>query len=137
MIDVTVPIGLVNGTDLPALCAHHEFCVTHKNQRPGTLSVQCVACGQLGEVDDPTLAEWRKHGVRNSSPYRWIDDARVRVLDDSPRDIVFVVRVPGGGYSWTVRFQGVAASLLIEARESEPVFVAYCGASVGEDFPSI
>jgi hypothetical protein len=57
----------------------HEWAVFSTALREGFLMVQCIECGMMGTVDDPTKGEWSEAYHAPSRPYRWDDWARVTV----------------------------------------------------------
>ena len=60
-------------------CPHgHEWVVFSTALAEVCLMVQCVECGTMGSIDDPSTEEWSEAFDAPSSPYRWIDGARVR-----------------------------------------------------------
>src|SRR5262249_31755161 len=62
----------------------HEWVVYSTALEDRCLMLQCVECGALGTVDDPTKKEWRKGYYAPSRPYRWTDEARVRLRHEPP-----------------------------------------------------
>ncbi len=57
----------------------HEWVVFSTALEEGCLMLQCVKCGAMGSVDDPSKEEWSEAYHAPASPYRWQDAARVRV----------------------------------------------------------
>ena len=53
--------------------------------------LQCVVCGAMATVDDPSQGEWRDAFHAPSAPYPWADGARVHVRHAPPCP-VYVVR---------------------------------------------
>src|SRR5262249_18063558 len=62
----------------------HEWVVYSTALEDRCLMLQCVECGALGTVDDPTKEEWRKGYYAPSRPYRWTHEARVRLRHEPP-----------------------------------------------------
>ena len=46
-----------------------------------SLLLQCMDCGAVGSVDDPSSEEWDLACDAPSTPYRWHEGARVRIRD--------------------------------------------------------
>src|ERR1051325_1475738 len=57
----------------------HEWVVFSTALQECCLMLQCVECGLMGTVDDPTKEEWSKAFHAPSRPYRWDDESRVRI----------------------------------------------------------
>lgn len=55
----------------------HEWVVFSTALREGWLMLQCVECGEMGVVKDPSSAEWSEAFRAPSRPYRWKDGPRV------------------------------------------------------------
>ena len=60
-------------------CEQHEWAVFSTALKECWLMLQCVECGIMGTVEDPTKEEWAEAFHAPSQPYRWLDDARVVV----------------------------------------------------------
>ena len=60
-------------------CEQHEWAVFSTALKESWLMLQCVECGIMGTVEDPTKEEWTAAFHAPSQPYRWLDDARVVV----------------------------------------------------------
>ena len=76
----------------------HEWVVYSTAILGRCLLLQCVECGALATVDDPTTREWSEAFRAPSRPYRWADEARVHVQCQPPCPF-FVIRVEEGGPS--------------------------------------
>lgn len=61
----------------------HHWVVFSTALKQVCLMVQCVECGAYGTVDDPTAEEWKDGFFAPDHPYRWHDDARVTIKDES------------------------------------------------------
>jgi hypothetical protein len=57
--------------------AGHEWVVYSTAVTEVWLMLQCVACGLVGTVEDPSKEEWSEAFHAPSSPYRWRDGSRV------------------------------------------------------------
>jgi hypothetical protein len=57
----------------------HEWVVFSTALKECCLMVQCVECGTIGTVDDPSQKEWQDAFDAPSNPYRWDDESRVTV----------------------------------------------------------
>ena len=57
----------------------HEWVVFSTALNDGCLMLQCVECGLVGTVDDPSREEWSEAFHAPSRPYRWFDEKRVRI----------------------------------------------------------
>ena len=55
----------------------HEWVVYSTALREFWLMLQCVGCGAMGTIDDPSTEEWSGAFHAPSRPYRWNDDTRV------------------------------------------------------------
>jgi hypothetical protein len=55
----------------------HEWVVFSTALKERALLVQCVDCGAIGTVDDPTREEWSEAFHAPERPYRWHDESRV------------------------------------------------------------
>jgi hypothetical protein len=73
----------------------HEWAVYSTAILGRCLLLQCVKCGALGTVDDPTTREWARAFRAPSRPYRWADEARVHVRCEPPCPF-FVIRAEEG-----------------------------------------
>lgn len=58
---------------------HHEWVVFSTALAEGWLMLQCVECGAMATVDDPSKEEWAEAFHAPSKPYRWEDDTRATV----------------------------------------------------------
>jgi hypothetical protein len=47
------------------------------------LMLQCVECGAVGTVNDPTLEEWREAYHAPSTPYQWEENNRVEIIHEA------------------------------------------------------
>ena len=60
------------------LCANdHEWVVYSTALREGWLMVQCVECGAVGTIHDPSAEEKSEAFYAPARPYRWQDNTRV------------------------------------------------------------
>lgn len=62
----------------------HEWVVFSTALAEVWLMLQCVACGRMGTVEDPTTEEWSEAFHAPSRPYVWADAARVNVREVRP-----------------------------------------------------
>lgn len=141
--------------------AGHEWVVYSTALAERWLMIQCVECGLMGTIEEPSVEEWTEAYHAPSRPYRWLEQARVvqkakaplcviRSIDGSgclcPRQRTLPVnkgyeRVPGGIWQHTDIFsQEVKAELIDFAEfvgESElcsrllPLFVRSVEADTG------
>ena len=72
----------------------HEWVVFSTVLEDRCLLLQCVECGAMGTVDDPSKDEWGEAFHAPSKPYRWIDESRVTVKSE------------GGGFFYIKRAKG-------------------------------
>ena len=56
----------------------HEWVVFSTILQDCYLFVQCVQCGLIGIIDDPTTEEWSDAFHAPNRPYRWTQPARVK-----------------------------------------------------------
>jgi hypothetical protein len=73
----------------------HEWVVYSTAMKECWLMLQCVECGAMATVDDPTKQEWRQAFYAPSRPYRWTDEAQVHVRYEPPCPL-YVVRTEKG-----------------------------------------
>lgn len=74
----------------------HEWVVFSTALTEGWLMLQCVECGQHAAVEDPSADEWSDAFQSPSSPYRWHDESRVRIMLHVGQKPLYVVRtLPG------------------------------------------
>lgn len=73
------------------ICKQHEWVVFSTALQEGWLMLQCVECGMMGTVENPTKEEWSEAFHAPSQPYRWYDDACV-VIKDHLTSEFYVVR---------------------------------------------
>jgi hypothetical protein len=66
----------------------HEWVVFSTAIEDACLMLQCVECRLMGTVDDPTEEEWEDAFHAPSMPYRWSDEARVRLHRKRPFHVV-------------------------------------------------
>lgn len=71
----------------------HEWVVFSTMLGAGYLKLQCVECGMMGTVEDPSEEEWSGAFHAPSRPDRWNDVSRVAVTGPSP---IHVIRATGG-----------------------------------------
>ena len=57
----------------------HEWVVFSTALKQGWLMLQCIHCGAMGTVNDPTEEEWAAAFHAPTNPYRWEDESRVQV----------------------------------------------------------
>jgi len=62
----------------------HEWVVFSTALADRCLMIQCVDCGVMGTVDDPTSEEWSAAFYALSKPYQWNDEARVIIQHGPP-----------------------------------------------------
>jgi len=62
----------------------HEWVVFSTALAEGRLMLQCVECGAMGTVDEPSKEEWSEAFHAPSRPYRWADEARVHLRHEPP-----------------------------------------------------
>jgi hypothetical protein len=74
----------------------HEWVVYSTAILGRCLLLQCLDCGALATVDDPTTREWARAFRAPSRPYRWADEARVHVRCEPPCPF-FVIRAEEDG----------------------------------------
>jgi hypothetical protein len=92
------------GLNLQQVRRHQEMTMKHMHEwvvystaiLDRCLLLQCVGCGALATVDDPTTREWAKAFHAPSRPYLWDDEARVHVRREPPCPF-FVIRAKEGG----------------------------------------
>jgi hypothetical protein len=127
--------------------------------------LQCVECGLMGIVEDPSKQEWSEAFYAPSSPYRWLDESRViqkgialfrviRFIDgpacpcpskrNLPRNTGYQ-RIPGGIWEHTDVFSAEVKAELIKLADfvggSElcshllPHFIRSCEADMGVRHP--
>jgi hypothetical protein len=73
----------------------HEWVVYSTAILGRCLLLQCLECGALATVDDPTAREWARAFRAPSRLYRWADEARVHVRCEPPCPF-FVIRAEEG-----------------------------------------
>jgi hypothetical protein len=73
----------------------HEWVVFSTTLAECRLMVQCVECGAMGTVDDPSKEEWAEAFNAPSRPYRWQDDSRVTVRHKECRQFYVARWKPG------------------------------------------
>jgi|GEM_PF-5481788 hypothetical protein len=57
----------------------HEWAVFSTALADVCLMTQCVKCGAIGTVDDPTKQEWSQAFAASEEPYLWEDNSRVTI----------------------------------------------------------
>lgn len=72
-------------------CHPHEWVVFSTALREGWLMLQCVECGAMATVENPTTEEWGEAFHAPSAPYRWLDDSRITLRPSRP-GVIYVVR---------------------------------------------
>jgi hypothetical protein len=79
-------------------CAQgHEWVVYGTALREGWLMLQCIGCGGLGTVVDPSTEEWSAAFHAPNRPYRWDDAARVSVQGTAAPRVIRSIEGPGCG----------------------------------------
>lgn len=73
----------------------HEWVVFSTAIGDHCLMVQCVECGAVGSVADPSMDEWGDAFHAPSRPYRWTEDARVGGRHEPPCPLYVVRAVTG------------------------------------------
>lgn len=63
---------------MPKPCPNHEWVVYSTILKENYLLVQCVKCGMIGTVQDPTADEWSAAFYAPSVPYQWMESGRVK-----------------------------------------------------------
>src|SRR5690349_11366664 len=58
---------------------NHEWVVFSTALQDVCLMLECVSCGALGTVDDPSEEEWGEAFHAPDEPYGWPDKARVTI----------------------------------------------------------
>ena len=77
-VDVDIFVGKPEQPRTAVLCTNdHEWVVYSTALLEGWLMLQCVECGAMGTIDDPSPEEWSDAFHAPSRPYRWRDNARV------------------------------------------------------------
>ena len=66
----------------------HEWVVFSSALQEHWLMLQCVECGVMGTVEDPSAYEWKRAGKASMRPFRWSDDKRVVVRETASLYIV-------------------------------------------------
>jgi hypothetical protein len=74
-------------------CIGHEWVVYSTAVLDGWLMLQCVECGAMGTIDDPSAQEWGEAYHAPNRPYRWQEESRVHVRGTGPP---CVIRTTGG-----------------------------------------
>jgi hypothetical protein len=74
-------------------CTNHKWVVYSTTLRQRSLMLQCVECGAMGTIDDPSLPEWGEAFHAPTRPYRWHEGSRVHVRGTGPS---CVMRSAGG-----------------------------------------
>lgn len=62
----------------------HEWVVYSTAIGDCCLMLQCVECGAMATVDDPTKEEWSRAFHAPSRPYLWTEEGRVHVRHEPP-----------------------------------------------------
>ena len=73
----------------------HEWVVYSTAMKECWLMLQCVECGAMATVDDPTKEEWGQAFHAPSRPYRWTEEGRVYVQHEPPCPLHVVRTVKG------------------------------------------
>jgi hypothetical protein len=73
----------------------HEWVVFSTALAERWLMLQCVECGAMGTVDDPSKEEWANAFEAPSRPYRWHDDSRVTIRHKDSRQFYVARWKPG------------------------------------------
>ncbi len=89
-------IGMANPDKMPIRCVHnHEWVVFSTALKEGWLMLQCVECGAMGTIDDPSTEEWSAAFLAPSRPYRWHDLARVNERNHAAPRVIRTIDGPG------------------------------------------
>jgi hypothetical protein len=75
-------------------CKEHEWVVFSTAVKPVWLMLQCVKCGHLATVHDPSLEEWMQAFDAPWKPYRWQDETRVVLHEERPAAQRYVQKRP-------------------------------------------
>jgi hypothetical protein len=73
----------------------HEWVVFSTALAEGWLMLQCVECGAMGTVDEPSREEWAEAFHAPSRPYRWRDHDRVTIRHKDCRQFYVARWEPG------------------------------------------
>jgi hypothetical protein len=106
-----------NVSDQPCECrpavgrTDHEWVVFSTALADRYLMVQCVECGLMGSIDDPSEEEWDEAFHAPSRRYRWRNDSRITLRGD---DLLHVIRA-----TEATRGEGVACCRQLQIGEYE------------------
>ena len=73
----------------------HEWVVFSTALSEGSLMLQCVQCGAMGTVDQPTKEEWNDAFHASTCPHRWRDATRVTIRHATFPEFYVVPKQPG------------------------------------------
>jgi hypothetical protein len=73
----------------------HEWIVFSCALSEVWLMLQCIVCGAMGTVDDPTKEEWNEASYSPVKPYIWSDNSRVTIRDETAPKFYVVRRQMG------------------------------------------
>jgi hypothetical protein len=82
------------GTSSHACSCQHEWVVYSLALAEGWLMLQCVECGLMGTVENPSKEEWSQGFNAPSTPYRWLDEARVVHKQPAPFCVIRALDSP-------------------------------------------
>ena len=82
------------GTSSHACSCQHEWVVYSLALAEGWLMLQCVECGLMGTVENPSKEEWSQGFNAPSTPYRWLDEARVVHKQPAPFRVIRALDSP-------------------------------------------
>ena len=64
-------------------CKYHEWWVYSTAVGNGIILVECNFCGALGFISEYTDEEWSEAFYAPSDPYRWEDETRVVICEQT------------------------------------------------------
>jgi hypothetical protein len=80
---------------IPCSCnPSHEWVVYSTALAEGWLMLQCVECGLMGTIEEPSLEEWRQAFHAPSRPYPWLDAGRVVHKQIAPFRVIRAIDSP-------------------------------------------
>jgi hypothetical protein len=77
-------------------CHAHEWVVFSTALEEHWLMLQCIGCGWHGVVEAPSAREWSQAFRAPSRPYRWYDEARVKIKRTEPDGLFHVMHAGHG-----------------------------------------
>ncbi|NQU24445.1 MAG: hypothetical protein HQ567_24450 [Candidatus Nealsonbacteria bacterium] len=84
----------------------HEWVVYSTALTEGWLMLQCVQCGTMGTVDDPSKEEWGRAFHSPSRPYRWHESSRVTIRHKDVGEFYVVKAEPEPSCKCVTRIEG-------------------------------